>query len=231
LLADGPIMPGTWAYYDDLQRVEYNPEQALAMVKEAGYTVPAEGGGVRAKDGVALSFELVYPDETPFSSIAETLKSSWERLGMQVTLRAVPYEELLSDYLNPRTYDAALVDLNLSRSPDPDPYPFWHQAQITGGQNYSRWDDRRASEDLESARVLVDTNERARRYRNFQVRFQNELPALPLFYGVYSYGVHSQVVGVRIGPLFDPSDRFSSIEAWSMNTRRVAAQDQPTATP
>ena len=29
--------------------------------------------------------------------------------------------------------------------PDPDPYPFWHQSEATGGQNYSQWDNRTAS--------------------------------------------------------------------------------------
>jgi len=55
-----------------------------------------------------------------------------------------------------------LVDLNLARYPDPDPYPFWDSIQATGGQNYSQWDNKIASEYLEEARITVDSGERAR---------------------------------------------------------------------
>jgi peptide/nickel transport system substrate-binding protein len=102
----------------------------------------------------------------------------------------------------------------LSRTPDPDPYPFWHKTQATNGQNYSMWNDRQASEYLEQARIIVDPTERARLYRNFQVRFVNEMPALPLYHPMYTYAVDNQIQGVRMGPLFDSSDRFSTILSW-----------------
>ena len=65
---------------------------------------------------------------------------------------------------------------------------------MTGGQNYSQWDNRTASEYIEQARVTPDFNARARLYRNFQVIFAKELPALPLYYPVYSYGVSQTVL-------------------------------------
>ena len=126
------------------------------MLKEAGYTIPAEGGQVRSKDGQPLSFELVHPDQAPYPEIARSSRRTGRQLGVQVNLKPVPYETLLADHLEPRNYQAALVDLNLSRTPDPDPYPFWHQTQITDGQNYAGWDDRQASEYLEQARTQVD---------------------------------------------------------------------------
>jgi peptide/nickel transport system substrate-binding protein len=139
---------------------------------------------------------------------------------------------LQDDYLEPRDYQAALVELNLARSPDPDPYPFWHQSQIISGQNYSQWDDRQVSEYLEQARVTDDMSERAKRYRNFQVRFASELPALPLFYPVYSYGVDSEVRGVSMGPLYDTSDRFNNLASWFLITSPVAGMLQtPTTVP
>ena len=231
IIAHGPIFPESWAYYDGVEHVDFDPDAALALLKTEGYTIPAEGGQVRAKEGVALSFKMVYPDEALYTEIAERIRDDWTRLGVKVDLEPLSYEELLNDYLEPRTYQAALVELNLGRTPDPDPYPFWHQAQITGGQNYSQWDDRQVSEYLEQARVLDDLNERARRYRNFQVRFSSELPALPLFFPVYSYGVDKQVNGVSIGPIFDPSDRFNNITSWYLITGPAQGSVTPTPTP
>jgi len=232
ILAHGPIFPGVWAYYENIEQVAYDADKALAMLKEDGYTIPAEGGNVRAKEGVALSFEMVYPDTAKHKAIAEAIQKDWLQLGVQVNLKPLPYQDLISQYLEPRNYQAALVDINLARTPDPDPYPFWDQAQINDGQNYAQWDDRQASEFLERARITINMDERAKNYRNFQVRFTTEMPALPLFYPVYSYAVDNQVQNVRVGFFFDPSDRFSTILEWYLRSKRpVGAEIQPTVTP
>jgi peptide/nickel transport system substrate-binding protein len=224
ILADGPVFPNTWAYYEGIEQVQYAPDEAIAQLKQAGYTIPAEGGNVRtSEDGTALRVELVYPDNDRHASLAETIQANWEKLGVEVNLVPAYYEDLIEAYLEPRLYQVALIDLNLVRSPDPDPYPFWHQTQITGGQNYSKWDDFQVSEYLEQGRVIVDIGERTKNYRNFQVRFTQELPALPLFYPVYVYGVDAEVQGVQMGPLFDPSDRFSMIHSWYLVARRSEA--------
>ena len=221
ILADGPIFPGTWAYYDGIEHYSYNPNQAVDLLREAGFTIPASGGDTRtSEDGTQLSFELLYPDDPEHAPLANAIQRDWASLGVQVTLTALPYDQLVSEHLDTRNYQAALVDLNLSRSPDPDPYPFWHQTQITSGQNYSKWDDRQASEYLEQARITTDLTERTRLYNNFQVRWSQELPAIPLYYPVYTYAVSSDVHGVSIGPIFDPADRFNHVTDCYLVTSR-----------
>ncbi len=232
IVAHGPILPGSWAYYDGIEHLEYDPETAISLLKAEGYVIPPEGGAVRAKEGQALIFTLLHPDDELHTQIAQTLQASWATIGVQVNLQAVPYDRIAFDYLGPRAYQAALVDLNLARTPDPDPYPFWHQAEATGGQNYAQWDNRTASEYLEQARVNTDFGMRARLYRNFQVVFAKELPSLPLYVPVYSFAVDAQVLGVQVPPLYDISDRFSVVTKWYLVTRR-ALETTPleTATP
>jgi peptide/nickel transport system substrate-binding protein len=229
IVADSPILPGTWAYYDGIPHISFNPDAAVAQLKAAGYVIPPNGN-VRTKDNVALSFTMAYPDDDLHTQLAQAIQQDWEAIGVDVKLKAVSYESLINDYLTPRTYQAALVDLDLSRSYDPDPYPFWHQAEITGGQNYSQWDDRSASEYIEQARVVADPTIRTRLYRNFQVIFARELPALLLFYPVYTYAVDQRVQGVQAAPLFESADRFNGIENWYLVTRRALDKtSQPTA--
>ena len=221
-------MPGSWAYYDGIEHFEYDPDEAINLLKGEGYVIPAEGGEVRAKEGNPLAFTMLHPDDKVHTQIAETIRDEWAAIGVHVDLQAVPYDELAVDFLASRDYQAALVDLNLSRTPDPDPYPFWHQAEATGGQNYSQWDNRAASEYLEQARVTADYTLRTRLYRNFQVVFAKELPALPLFSPVYSYGVDSQVQGVQVPALYDPSDRLATFASWYLlHTPRPRADRNP----
>ncbi len=230
ILADGPILPGTWAYYDGIDHYSYDPNQATSMLRDAGFTIPAEGGNTRTdKDGTELSFELLFPDDQNHQALANAIKQNWDALGVQVTLTALPYDQLVSEHLDTRNYQAALVDLNLSQTPDPDPYPFWHQTQITSGQNYSKWDDRQASEYLEQARITTDLQERIRLYNNFQVRWSQELPAIPLFYPVYTYAVSNDVHGVSIGPILEPADRFNHVANWYLVTSKASGVE--TATP
>ncbi len=232
VVADGPIMPGSWAHYDGLEHVNYDPEAAIKMLKGEGYVIPASGGTVRAKENLALNFTLVHPDDALHTQIARAIQQEWLQIGVQVNLQAVPYDQLIPTYLAPRTYQAALVDLNTARTPDPDPYPFWHQSEASGGQNYSQWNNRAASEYLEQARTESDFTVRTRLYRNFQVVFAKELPSLPLYYPVYNYGVDAQVRGVQVASLYDTSDRLAFINQWYLVTRRALEQTpQPTVAP
>lgn len=231
MIADGPIFRDTWAYDNSIPHVDYVPEDAIALLKKYNYKIPSSGVDVRVnKDGKSLEFTLLHPDDALHTAIAQLIQENWAVVGVKVELEALPYDTLVNDRLASRTYQAALVDLNLARTPDPDPYPFWHQSEATGGQNYSQWDNRRASEYIEQARVNPDITVRARLYRNFQVIFAQELPALPLYFPVYTYGVDRQVLGVQMPPLFDPSDRFQTIANWYLVTRRAAentAQPNP----
>jgi peptide/nickel transport system substrate-binding protein len=231
VLADSPVLPLTWAYYDGIEHIGFDPDQAINELKTTGYALPPDGK-VRAKDNLPFSFTMVYPDDTMHAQLALAIQQNWAAIGVEVKLRATSYESLFNDYLTPHTYEAALVDLDMSRSYDPDPYPFWHQAEITGGQNYSQWDNRTASEYLEQARVVADPNIRTRLYRNFQVIFARELPALLLYYPIYTYGVDQRVQGVQAVPLFEPADRFNGIATWYLITHRALRQTvQPTGLP
>ena len=232
VIADGPIFPKTWAYYEGITHYNYEPEEALETLRGLGYTIPAEGGEVRVnEEDVRLEFTLLYPDDPRHEALAEAIQEDWSTLGFDVNLEAHPYQELREEYLENRVYEAVLIDFNLSHNPDPDPYPFWHQTQTTGGQNYSMWDDRQASEYIEQARITFDNpDERARLYRNFQVRFVDQMPALPLFYPMYTYGVSEDVKGVRIGPVFKPSDRLKTVTDWYIFSE-VPGGQSPSGTP
>ncbi|MBN2086140.1 MAG: peptide ABC transporter substrate-binding protein [Anaerolineales bacterium] len=218
--AAGPILPGTWAEDPNMLPLAYNPDEAARLLDEAGWKIPAGAvpgtdAYVRSdEDGAALQFTLVYAEDPRQEAIATALQDQWAKIGVRVLLRKANMRSLLEDNLAPRTYQAALVDLDLAPYPDPDPYPFWHQTQSPDGQNYSQLDDRAISELLEEARITMDREERARLYRTFQYRFVYQLPALFLWHPVYNYAVDARIAGVAFGPLFDPSDRLGSMNEW-----------------
>ncbi len=209
-----PLIPSNWSYYEGNQIFDYDAQKAGILLDEIGFTLPNGDGSIRTDDSSELSFELVHPDDAAHTAVAGAIQKDWAAIGVDVELVAVPYDVLILDYLEPLTYQAALIDLNFERSPDPDPYPFWDQAQQSGGQNYSQWENKVISEYLEEARVTTDLDERAKLYRNFQVVFQDELPALPLYYPVYNFAIDEGINGVRVGSFYDTADRFFSVSDW-----------------
>ncbi|MDO9545625.1 MAG: peptide ABC transporter substrate-binding protein [Pelolinea sp.] len=225
IIADVPILLNSWAYYSGNQSVDQNVQESINLLKGAGY-VAEDGGSVRSKDGNSLTFSIVHPNDAFHTQIAQSIKSDWEKLGVNVDLLAVPYDALILDHLQPLTYEAALIDINYFRSPDPDPYPFWDQSQQTSGQNYSQWENRVVSQYLEEARVSQDLEARAKLYRNFQIVFSDELPALPLFYTTYSFAVDQSIQGIRVGSMYDSSDRFWNITDWFLITESGQAETQ-----
>jgi peptide/nickel transport system substrate-binding protein len=217
--ADSPIFPGTWAYYNNAP-IAFDPEAAINHLKTAEFVFAGDTDTIRSKAEKKLSFSMIYPDDDIHKNIAEQIQKDWKNIGVEVKIEPLPYETIIDDRLVNRNYQAALVDFNLSKYPDPDPYPFWDQAQATGGQNYSQWDNRIASEYIEQARVTTDLAERIRLYHNFQVVFREEMPALLLYYPVYTYAVSTEVKGVQMGSFFDPSDRLENINTWFLLVKR-----------
>jgi peptide/nickel transport system substrate-binding protein len=232
VVASGPVLPGTWAFSQSLAALPYDPERAASLLDAAGWETPVgatEGSPeyVRSKEELPLAFTLVHPDDATHQAVAQALQEYWRRIGVVVTLQPAPASTLLTEYLEPRAFEAALIDLDLSRYPDPDPYPFWHDSQAEAGQNYSGFSDRNTSIWLEQARTTPDLGTRAELYRSFQYRFQDQMPSLFLYHPVYTTAVSAQMQGVTLGPMVDPSDRFGAIERWYVLARRARTSGAP----
>jgi len=228
IVAVGPILPGSWASPEGLEPLPFDPGLAAAQLDAAGWTLPTgatpdSAEYVRAKDGAPLNLTLTFPDEPLASRLAEMIASGWAAVGVRTELQAVDPDGLIPDHLQAGAYEALLTEIDLAPYPDPDPYPFWHDTQIEGGQNYAGFDDRNSSIWLERARTTPDIAKRADYYRSFEHRFRDQVPALFLYHPVYNYAIDSGVQGVSIGPLLDPSDRLAGIGTWYLVARRAAA--------
>ncbi|MEA3340837.1 MAG: peptide ABC transporter substrate-binding protein [Chloroflexota bacterium] len=222
LVAHSPLIPGNWAYNDDVTRYEYDWDTADALLNEAGWTLPAEGDGVRRKAGQLLAFTLLTSSEPDRIGVARMLAEQWATVGVTVTVETASQLEV-REALESGNFEAIMVHLALPG--DPDPYPFWHETQVGGGQNYAGFVHRRVSEILEQARIKINRERRRELYYEFQDIFVQQVPALLLYVPVYTYGVDERIHDVQIGPLMYPSDRFRAISEWWIVPRRVFVSD------
>lgn len=235
VVAGGPILQGTWAYFDSLRIEAYDSSRAEELLDELGWEIPI--GAIkgtpeyaRVNEDVLLSLDLVHSNDPIQVAVAQAIQESWEFIGIRTNLVPSDGSTILEEYLEPRNFEAVLINTNLGRFPDPDPYPFWHDSQVEAGQNYGGFSDRNIGIWLEKARTTPDLLLRADLYKNFQFRFQDQVPALLLYSSVYSYAIDTQVQGVRIGKIIDPSDRFANIIEWHIRFRRPAASSPSDST-
>jgi len=218
MVAHSPLVPGTWAYDNDVVRYEHDPNTASELLNGAGWTLPAEGDGVRQNGGRPFAFTLLTSSEPERIGVARMLAEQWATVGITVTVETASQLEV-HEALQSGNFEAIMVHLSLPG--DPDPYPFWHETQIGGGQNYAGFVHRRISEVIEQARVKVNRERRRELYYEFQDIFAQQVPALLLYVPAYTYGVDERIHDVQIGPLMYSSDRFRTISDWWIVPRRV----------
>lgn len=223
VLPETPLVPGTWAYTTEgVPAYEYSRERAWELLADAGWRRNTVTETLRSADGSELIFPLTASNDPTDLAVAENVAAQWRRLGISVTVQAVP-PSALTGVLDSRSYQAALARLIMPG--DPDPYPFWHETQVLPGQgqNYAGFQNRRISELTEQARILIRTEERLPLYKEFQQVFMEELPALPLYVPVYTHALDTRVNGGQLGPLMGSGDRFLTIPDWYVLQRRVVA--------
>ncbi len=217
LVINSPILPGTWAYSAKVPSYRHDPGRAEALLEETGW-VKATETDRRHKGGDPFAFTLLTSNDPRREAVAEMISEEWAELGVDVTVESVSATELRKA-VEERDFEAALVHLKLPG--DPDPYPFWHETQVGDGQNYTGFVHRRISEVIEQARVTPNRRRRLVLYEEFQELFAEQLPSLPLYVPIYTYGVDERINDVQIGPLMRPSDRFRTILSWWIVHRRV----------
>jgi peptide/nickel transport system substrate-binding protein len=229
---DGPYIPTSWAYNPaTLSLYAYNPISATELLDQAGW-LALDGDGVRQRVGEAgaepLRLRLLLPDEQQHRAVAANLATQWREIGVALELELRPAPEYAAA-LAAGNFDVALVDVVAEG--DPDLYAFWSQEALMRGQNFGRWNSRRASEALEHARQLWNEAERQVYYDAFLGLFSRALPALTLYQHVYNYAVSEAVNELEIGRIDHPRDRYETMADWFLLYRDVSVRCPETPVP
>ena len=215
--ANSPLIPGSWAYTDDLPWPKPDFATATQLLDTSNLGKGSAGGAESTPDpsGKRFSFSILTPNVPSLVSMAQDIASQWGQLNIEVTVEAVD-QETYQKRLDTGEFGAAIVELSITGSADPDVYQFWDADQYPDGKNYGGVDDRRIAEDLERARGDFSGINRAIRYQSFQQDFVSRAIAIPLYYPLYTYALAGKVSGVQLGFMGSPSSRFINIQDWTL---------------
>jgi peptide/nickel transport system substrate-binding protein len=227
--ADSPLLLNSWAYTGDLPWAVYSPSTARDLLASARLETPEaevvdatpEASPEQSTEEAAaipttlISFAILTPDDPKLVAVAQEIVNQWTLLNISVAVDAVDVETYRAR-LEAHDFQAALVELTKEGSADPDVYAFWHQGQYPDGRNYGGADDRVISELLEKARRDPYGINRIADYQRFQQQFIERAIAIPLYYPLFTYAIHSRVQGVQLGFIGSSQDRFLTIQDWTV---------------
>jgi peptide/nickel transport system substrate-binding protein len=219
LLLEGPYLPSSWAYNPALLTpFQHQPVTATVMLESAGWVMPG-GGMVRQREGVPLSLRVLTLDVPQQRDLAESIADQWQEVGVAASVTTVDEVSELRSELSNHEFDIALVEV--APAGDPDLYDFWSQEAIVSGQNYTGWNQQRASEALENGRRLWDRSERRPYYDAFLSHYDGDIPALTLYQHVYTYALSGEVHMAEIGRINQPRDRYNTLSDWFLLYRDI----------
>lgn len=197
---------------------EYNVEQAKKILADAGWGNPNDKGILKKKDD-KLSVTLTVPSWSELIDTANILKDQWAQVGIDVTIVALPTPEL-QQAIKERNYQMLLFGEILM--PDPDPFSLWHSSQKKDpGQNLALYDNKATDTLLEDARQTLNPLERMKKYDDFQKLVMADAPIVLIYNPLYLYGQDQKIMGFDTEVISVPSDKFSNIEKWYIDTKRV----------
>jgi peptide/nickel transport system substrate-binding protein len=116
--ATGPYKPDSWVYNPNVRRYDYNPDQAKALLAEAGWS-DSNGDGILDKDGVPFAFTIVTNQGNDLrSKSGEIIQRRLREVGIDVKLRVIEWASFLKEFINPGNFDATILGWSTGAEPD-----------------------------------------------------------------------------------------------------------------
>jgi peptide/nickel transport system substrate-binding protein len=210
------VPSSSWAYVKDVTKYTFSMEDAKALLDQADWT-DHDGDGIRDKGGQKLAFTISTSDEPARTAAATEIQRDLNAVGMSVTVKSMPFGQLVDSVARQRSFDALLVEIAVSG--DPDPYTFFHSTEVNDpGHNFSGFSTLPIDRNLEAARRTFDEAARRELYAPVFQAISKEVPVVFLYFSDYLYAQSRQVQGLRIAPLTDPRERFWNVEDWYVKT-------------
>lgn len=232
---NGPLFSETLGFDENFQGNTFNQSTAEELLDAAGYK-KNEGSLIRIQtpkqeikkneppaipvEPTQLTFTLVTTSNGELSNVAEAIKQNLEKIGIGITINTVNTDRLLSDVIEPKSFDLLLT--SQYGAIEADPYLFWHSSQ--SGKNglnilgYKNTDADKLLEKIHSAASKDDRSSAALQFQNILIK---DLPAVFLYQSTYSYTIAKKNHAEAAEKLRIPSDRFWNVSSWYIKTKKT----------
>lgn len=199
-----------------------NLEEAKKILEKAGWKANADGVlEKKGKNGpTTLTFSISTGDVPDLKRSGEVLRDTWQSLGASVDLKIFESGDLNQEVIKTRKYDVLLFGEAVGR--DLDLYPFWHSSERNDpGLNISLYTNITSDKLLDEIRYSRSKEERDQKVALFKEEVEKDVPAVFLYSPDFIYIKDSEVKNVEYPELSSPSERFTNVNKWFIETKKV----------
>lgn len=223
---DGPVPPGVFGDRAPAEGTTTAAERAatareylLARGWKAGednILTKTTGTGKTASTK-KLQFSLATGNVPELRASAEYLRVAWQAMGSDVDVKIFEQGDLSQNVIRPRKYDALLFGQVVGR--EIDLYAFWHSSQRNDpGLNVALYANATVDRALDELRSTSGEPERRALYETLRAELVRDIPALFLYTPDFVYSVPKDIMGLEMGFIETPSDRFLDVASWHRET-------------
>ncbi|KHF37790.1 glutathione ABC transporter substrate-binding protein [Halalkalibacter okhensis] len=181
--AIGPLAPDVFGYDDSVSGLEYNVEEAQALLAEAGY-----------EDG--FSTTLWTNDNRERIDAATFVQAELEKIGIDVSIEVVEWGAYLENTANGEHDMFVLGWSTVTGDADYGMYALFHSENHGEPGNRTFLSNPELDELLDQARQNADPEERAALYKDAQEILVDEAPMLYIHHQEFLLGVSDSVQGL-----------------------------------
>ena len=214
---NGPLPPGSLGFIPSESL--FSKDTAIERLTSSGWKKNEDGIFEKKIGGQTerLSFSIATANISELKTIAEFLQEDWNAIGVQTEIKIFEIGDLNQEVIRPRNYSALLFGEVTGHNPDP--FAFWHSSQrLDPGLNIALYANITTDKLLSDARILLEKDERATKYKTFQEEVIRETPAIFLYSPEYIFITSRKINNINPSPLTVSSERFINIHEWFINT-------------
>jgi peptide/nickel transport system substrate-binding protein len=191
--ADSVQVPTTWANNPNISpKYTYDKAKAEQMLDAAGWAKGSDG--IRAKNGVRLSFELnTNAGNKVRENLVQIMQQQWHDIGVDAKPRPIAFQTLVTQIRATHTFQIILIGI-ANNDTDPDQTTLWTSKGIgSGGLNGMQYSNPQVDDLMAKALETTDHSKRKPLYFQIQNILADELPACMLFYPKWLWGINKRV--------------------------------------
>lgn len=211
-VANSGVPPFHWAHDREIARgIDYDPEGAMALLEEAGWT-DRDGDGVRENaQGEDLTFSIKYnTGNQQRQSVAEFMQAQLALIGIAVQPQVVEWATLLQQINTPELRDFDGVVMGWAVEFRLDDTDLFHSERIDQPFAWSGTDNPEIDRLLDALSVAVDRDEALALWAEYQTEIMEEQPYTFFYYPDRLDGVSRRVRGVEM----DARGEWLNVKDW-----------------
>lgn len=197
--AIGPYKPGTWQYNEDIRDYGYDPDKALRMLAEAGWT-DSDGDGWLDREGRPFWFTIITNQgNSQRAKCAVIMQRRLKDIGIKVDIRTIEWSSFIAEFVKKGRFDAVILSWNILQ--DPDLFNVWHSSQAeNGGLNFVNYKNAELDELLIEGQRSLDQARRQKIYHRAQEILHEDQPYVFLYIPYSLPIISARIHGVEPAP-------------------------------